>query len=145
TGGTVTKTGLDHCSGVALDANDNLYVGDEFNNRVMLFLAPLSNTKEATRVFGQPDFTSNTPNNPAVGGLSAKSINFSGSSATVAVDPVTGNMYVADALNNRVLEFVDPLNDSTADRVFGHLGDFTVGTVNNGGAAPTADTLDDVG
>src|SRR5262245_3259635 len=42
-GGNLTQTGLDHCSGAALDAAGNLYVGDEFNNRVMLFLAPLSN------------------------------------------------------------------------------------------------------
>ena len=62
-GANLTQTGLDHCSGVALDAAGNLYVGDEFNNRVTLYLAPLTNGKAATRVFGQPNFTSNTANN----------------------------------------------------------------------------------
>jgi uncharacterized repeat protein (TIGR01451 family) len=137
-GGNLTQTGLDHCSGVALDAAGNLYVGDEFNNRVMLFLAPLSSGKAAARVFGQPDFASNTANN---GGISASTINYSGSSATVAVDPVTGNLYVADALNNRVLEYADPQTDSTASRVFGQAN-FTTATPNTGGRS--ASTLQDV-
>lgn len=136
-GGNVTQTGLDHCSGVALDAAGNLYVGDEFNNRVMLFLAPASNGKAATRVFGQPDFTSNTANN---GGISASTLNYSGASATVAVDAVTGNLYVADALNNRVLEYTSPQTSSAAGRVFGQPN-FTTATANPGGRG--ANTLED--
>lgn len=146
-GPNLTQTGLDHCSGAAVDADGNLYVGDEFNNRVMLFPAPLTNGKAASRVFGQPDFVSNLANN---GGLSATSINWSGASATVAIDPVTGNLYVSDALNNRVLEFTDPQNDSTADRVFGQP-DFATGTANTGGLSasslkdPAGVALDDMG
>ncbi|MBL8880312.1 MAG: NHL repeat-containing protein, partial [Phycisphaerales bacterium] len=128
-GGNLTQSGLDHCSGAALDAADNLWVGDEFNNRAMLFLAPLANGKTADRVIGQPDFASNTANN---GGIGAGTINYSGSSATVAVDPVSGNLYVSDALNNRVLEFANPLTNSVAARVFGQP-DFTTATANTGG------------
>lgn len=128
-GANLTQAGLDHCSGVALDSAGNLYVGDEFNNRIMLFLAPLSNGKAAARVFGQPNFTSNTANN---GGIGPATLNYSGSSATVAVDPVTGNLYVCDALNNRMLEYVDPQADSVADRVFGQAN-FTTSTGNTGG------------
>ena len=136
-GGNLTQAGLDHCSGVALDPARNLYVGDEFNNRVMLFLAPLSNGKAAAGVFGQLNFASNTANN---GGISASTINYSGSSATVAVDPVTGNLYVADALNNRVLEYANPQTNSSASRVFGQP-DFTTATANTGGRG--ASTLQD--
>ena len=136
-GANLNQTGLDHCSGVALDAAGNLYVGDEFNNRVMLFLAPLSNGKAAARVFGQPDFASNTGNN---GGLSASTLRYSGSTATLAIDPVSGSLFVSDALNHRILEYVDPLNDSVADRVFGQL-DFASGASNTGGR--TANTLND--
>ena len=133
-GANLTQTGLDHCSGVALDASDNLVVGDEFNNRVLLYPAPLSNGLAASRVFGQPDFTSNTANN---GGLSAASIKFSGSSAAVAVDPVDGTLYVSDALNNRVLEYTDPQTSSIATRVFGQP-DFATGTPNTGGVSASS-------
>lgn len=136
-GGNLTQTGLDHCSGVATDAAGNLWVGDEFNNRAVLFLAPLASGAAAARVIGQPDFTSNTANN---GGISATTLNYSGSSATLAVDPVTGRLYIADALNNRVLEYIDPGTDSTADRVFGQP-DFTTATANTGGRS--AGTLQD--
>ncbi|MCC6360113.1 MAG: DUF11 domain-containing protein [Phycisphaerales bacterium] len=136
-GGNLTQTGLDHCSGVATDAAGNLWVGDEFNNRAVLFLAPLASGAAAARIIGQPDFTSSTANN---GGISAATLNYSGSSATVAVDPVTGRLYIADALNNRVLEYVDPGTDSTADRVFGQAN-FTTATANTGGRS--AGTLQD--
>lgn len=136
-GGNLTQTGLDHCSGVAVDAAGNLWVGDEFNNRAVLFLAPLANGAAAARVVGQPDFASSTANN---GGISATTLNYSGSSATLAVDPVTGRLYIADALNNRVLEYTDPRTDSTADRVFGQAN-FTTATANTGGRS--AATLQD--
>lgn len=136
-GANLTQTGLDHCSGVALDTSGNLYVGDEFNNRVMLFLAPLSNGKSAARVFGQPDFASNTANN---GGVSAGTINYSGSSASLAIDFVTGSLFVADALNNRVLEYANPQTSSVATRVFGQ-SDFAAATPNTGGRG--ANTLQD--
>lgn len=138
-GANLTQTGLDHCSGVALDAAGNLYVGDEFNNRVMLFLAPLATAKPAARVFGQPNFTSNTANN---GGISASSIHYAGASAALAVDPVSGNLYVGDAANNRVLEYSDPQNNSVASRVFGQAN-FTTSTANTGGRS--ASTLQDPG
>src|SRR6185436_16440474 len=60
----------------------------------------------------------------------------------VTVDPATGNLFIADALNNRILEYSDPQNDSTADRVFGQFGALTTGTVNLGGVSP--DSLSDV-
>ncbi|RIK69882.1 MAG: hypothetical protein DCC66_07455 [Planctomycetota bacterium] len=61
---------------------------------------------------------------------------------SVAVDPVSGNLYVADSINDRILEFTDPANDSTADRVFGQA-DFSGNTNNPGGVS--ASTLFDVG
>src|SRR5262249_4380080 len=82
-------------------------------------------------------FTSNTANN---GGISASSINYSGSSATVAIDPVSGNLYVSDALNNRVLEFANPQTNSVAGRVFGQP-DFATSTADTGGRS--AKTLHD--
>ncbi len=136
-GANLTQSGLDHCSGVALDTAGNLYVGDEFNNRVMLFLAPLSNGQAAARVFGQPDFASNTANN---GGIGASTLKFAGASATVAVDSLSGKLYVSDALNNRVLEYSDPQTSSVAGGVFGQP-DFATSTPNTGGLS--ANSLQD--
>ena len=43
--------------GVAIDASGNLFVADSGNNRVIEIDAPLEGTQNATRVFGQADFT----------------------------------------------------------------------------------------
>jgi hypothetical protein len=65
---------------------------------------------------------------------------------------VTGNVYIADASNNRVVEYNSPLTtDTVADRVFGQGGSFTSDTCNLGGisasslCAPQATTLDAAG
>ncbi len=63
----------------------------------------------ADRLFGQPDFISNTANN---GGVSASSLN---DPAGLTIDTV-GNMYVADLYNHRVLEY-----DALLIRVFAPL------------------------
>ena len=128
---------INRASGCGLDAAGNLYVCDEFNNRVLLYLAPLQNGQVAARVYGQPSFTTSTSNN---GGVSATSMNVP---VSVCVDPVSGNMYVADSVNMRILEFTNPQTDSTADRVFGQQGDFTTNTLNKGGIS--ADSINDVG
>lgn len=134
---TPKQNSLSNPIGVGLDASGNLYVADESNNRVLRFEAPLTTNMNASRVFGQPDFTSNTANDPTI---SADTMN---GPVYTAVDPVSGNLYVADAINNRILEFADPQNDSTADRVFGQGDDFTTDEINKGGVS--ADSLNDVG
>jgi uncharacterized protein (TIGR03382 family) len=127
---------LDHCIACFIDANGNLYVADEFNNRVMLFLAPLSDNMNATRAYGQLNFTTIGANQ---GGISANSLN---GPVGVSIDPISGNLYVADGPNMRILEYSTPLTNSTATRVFGQGGDFTTNTVNKGGVS--ADSIDDV-
>lgn len=128
---------INRASGCTLDAAGNLYVCDEFNHRVLLYLAPLANNQAAARVFGQPDFVSQGPNNPA------RSANSLSTPVSVAIDPVTDNLFIADSVNMRILEFTNPQTDSTADRVYGQNGDFTTGVTNNGGI--TANAINDVG
>jgi len=114
--------------GLAIDPQGNLYVADSDNNRVLGYDLPLSGDLSADRVFGQPDFSSNTANN---GGLSASSLNFPGG---IALDPA-GNLFVTDSNNHRVLAYEAPLTgDRTADRVFGQPG-FTTGAPNFGGVS----------
>ncbi len=115
--------------GVALDSGGNLYVADYNNNRVLFYP---SGSATATRVYGQfGSFTTNTGDN---GGISANSIY---GPFGVALDS-SGNLYVADTLNNRVLFY--PSGSTTATRVYGQFGNFTTNTPNNGGIS--ANSLD---
>ena len=104
------------------DSNGNLYAADSGNSRI-LFFPPGSTT--ATQVYGQlGSFTSSTQNN---GGISANSLMVP---YDLALDS-SGNLYLADSYNNRVLFY--PSGSTTATRVYGQLGSYTTNTMNKGG------------
>ena len=90
-----------------------VYIADTFYNRVM-FYSGTSTT--VSRVYGQGgSYTSSAANN---GGVSASSLSYP---TSVAVNSA-GNVYITDALNNRVLFYVG--TSTTASAVFGQA-DFT--------------------
>jgi len=135
--GGLSASSLFGATDVAVDAAGNAYVADARNNRVLIYLDPKNTDTVADIVLGQPDFVSNTCNN---GGASASTLC---ASRGVALD-AAGNLYVVDVLNNRVLVFLDPLNDTVADEVIGQP-DFTSVSANNGGvSANTLSTPSDV-
>ena len=130
---------------VAVDPAGNLYVADTCNNRVVEYSAPFNSGQiagqTANLVIGQSSATANVCSNgsngyppPSAGGLCAP--------AGVAIDG-SGNVYVADTLNSRVLEYNNPLappgsggsGDTSADLVFGQNGIFTADGCNAGTAA----------
>jgi hypothetical protein len=128
--GGVSANSLCVPGGVAVDAAGNLYIDDVNNSRVLEYNTPLTTDTTADKVFGQGgNFTSqNGCSNP----VSADSLC---SPFGVALD-ATGNLYVADSFNSRVLEYNTPLTtDTTADKVFGQSGSFTTQTCNNGGVS----------
>ena len=94
--------------GCAFDPSGNLWVADGGNHRVLEFVAPFQNGMAASLVLGQLNFTANTSNEG--GAVSAKSLNlpyaptFDGS----------GNLWVADTQNNRVLGFTPPFATNMA-------------------------------
>lgn len=83
--------------GVAVDANGDLWVGERAWNRVTKFpnAASLPNGSAATVVIGQANFASSFP------GTSPTKLDRPNN---VAID-ASGNLWVADELNDRVLKF----------------------------------------
>ena len=117
----VSATTLAQPYGLALDSGGDLYVTDYLNNRVLFYSA---GSTTATQVYGQSgSFSGNTANN---GGLNANSLN---QPTGVAVDS-SGDLYVADIYNNRVLFY--PYGSTIATQVYGQPG-FTTNDANNGG------------
>ena len=98
--------------GLAVDASGRLFVADAGNCRVLAYDDPFATDRVADAVFGQSSFTTSTCKGGGGTGLYRP--------ADVDVDPA-GNVFVADMLNCRVLEYDVPFagGDSAADRVFG--------------------------
>jgi hypothetical protein len=127
--------------GIAVDSAGNLYVADTIDNRVLEFSQPflsgITHGQRAATVFGQHgSLVSNVCN---AGGVDANSLC---DPRAVALD-LTGNLYVADSGNSRVLEYNTPLDavsgepgagNATADNVFGQNNSFTTRTCNDGTA-----------
>jgi sugar lactone lactonase YvrE len=138
---------------VATDGSGNLYVADTGNNRVLEYTNPFASCTSpcvgppAHLVFGQEgDFTTAKCN----GASHAVSGDTLCDPEGVALDP-SGNVYIVDTDNSRVLEYDNPLNatsgdpgsgDTTADTVFGQGGDFTASDCDGPDEVTvTADTL----
>ena len=129
---SVTLATLCSPGGLTLDSSGRLYVADAGNNRVVEFGAPLT-SKVGLLVFGQATSSGNTCNSS---GPSAATLC---DPQGVAIDP-DGILYIADTLNNRVLEFDTPLTSQSANRVFGQAGAFNAIKC-NAGAMTSASVL----
>lgn len=114
------NVGLSGPSGVAVDTVRHLaYVADSGNNRVLVYQLQNDNTfgdYAADFVAGQADFNSTRVNR----GLASPQANSLRQPTRLAVDASTGDLYVSDTGNNRVLIFTAiTLNDPSAVRVIG--------------------------
>jgi uncharacterized protein (TIGR03437 family) len=122
--------------GIALDLSaspPHLYVADTGNNRVLGFANTTSfrNGQKADIVIGQADFATTFPSGPESGRQTGMT-----EPVGLAVD-ASGNLYVVDAGNNRVLRFPQPFTQTSIlpDMVIGQK-DFTTATPNLGGIGP---------
>ncbi len=117
--------------GVAIDASGDLIVADSGNNRVIEIDAPLGGTQDATRVFGQgADFTASGCNRHAMAPGASTLCGPLG----LTIDAI-GNLWVADANNDRVIEYAAPFGSDTAAAMVlgqGDSGNFTTAGCDNG-------------
>ncbi|MBI5624054.1 MAG: hypothetical protein HY924_09765 [Elusimicrobia bacterium] len=112
-GGAAAANTLSYPNGVAVDAAGAVWVADSGNNRVLRYAAPAGNGPSANLVLGQAAFNANGFN------TSAATMDYP---TAVAVD-AAGNVWVADAGNNRVLKFnTPPTNGASAGLVLGQAG-----------------------
>jgi hypothetical protein len=113
------------------DPSGNLWVADYNNSRVLEYKPPFSTGMAASLVLGQGNFTNNSEAVGATGMDGPWAVAFDAS----------GNLWMADYDNNRVLEFVPPFtNDMAATLVLGQP-DFVHNSSNDGFTTPTAATL----
>lgn len=124
----VTASTASFSPGIDVDNDNNVWVTDIYNNRILKFLPPFSNGMNANMVIGQPDFISREPN--ITGGPVPKQ-NSLDSPAGLDMDKY-GNLWVADEDNQRVLRFDPPFSDfMNASLVLGAT-DFTARNINYG-------------
>jgi len=81
--------------GIAFTVEGHLVVSDPTHNRVLLFARPFSNGMQATKVFGQPSFTTSS---------SGAGLNQLNSPRHIAVD-ADDRLYVCDSGNGRVVVY----------------------------------------
>ena len=143
-----SATSLCNPAAVALDGAGNIYIADSGNNRVLEFAKagnpPVASDALANRSYGQgavSDF-SDTQCADGVGQDPSPSNHGMCNPGGVALD-MSGDLFIADSSNNRVLEIDAPLEGTQdATRVFGQAGNFTASGCNQGSpSAPSASTL----
>lgn len=120
-------------SGVTVNNSGRLYASDLSNNRVLWWdnAKGKANGANADGVLAQPDFTS--------GGAGLSRFEFN-NPRMVSVTSDNQFLSVSDAVNNRILIYLEPGNEIgevNADFVFGQPN-FTTGIANNGGLSASS-------
>jgi uncharacterized protein (TIGR03437 family) len=146
----VQGVSLSFPTGIALDSRGgqlHIYIADSGNSRVLAWhdVASYQIGQAPDIVLGQPAPYYSNPLGTGTKGLNHP--------AGLAVDSTTGNLYVADTSDNRVLRFPSPFANSGSvqpDAVYGQP-DFTTFTANSSGVSasslngPTATAFDSAG
>ena len=132
TGGRTAST-LNQPHGMTFDAQGRFYLADQANNRILIYDDPAANDTAADTVLGQVVFTT------ADTGTTSNNL----ISPTDVKVTTTGQIFVVDSGNNRIVVFHDQL-DTFADTVLGQP-DFvrnSAGVNANAFSSPIAITLD---
>jgi sugar lactone lactonase YvrE len=118
TNASVGATRLSAPEGIAIDSSGNLWVADTANSRVLEFKAPFSIGEPASLVIGEPNFT--TIGTQACPGGSGTILPSCLSAPSGVAFDSSGNLWVADGGDSRLLEFKPPFtNDENASLALG--------------------------
>jgi sugar lactone lactonase YvrE len=132
----LSQNGLSDPLGIAVDSAGDVFVADSSNTRILEFQPPFSNGMNAAVVIGQPNFTTANPIT-SQSGLNEP--------VSIFID-ASGNLWVADDRNQRVLEFQPPFtNGMNAKLVLGQLDFVTANApapAQNSLAGPEGVTVD---
>ena len=113
----ISATSLDFASGLATDKDGGLYIADKGNNRVLYYP---SGSTTATRVYGQPTFSSNKLtflDDPSLPTPTPSERHSQGLAHPGAVAVTSdGGVYVSDLSNQRILYY--PPGSTRATRFF---------------------------
>lgn len=99
-----TRNGVWEPEGLAFDQSGDLWVADSTNNRVLEFIPPFRTGMNASLVLGQPGFVTR--------GTGTSNTSFT--HPTGLAFGVSGDLFVADDINNRVLVFTPPFTSGMA-------------------------------
>jgi len=100
TANNATASSLYHPFRLTFDSQGDLWIADEYNDRVLEFKAPFTDGMSASMVVGQTNFTSNAPHITQWGTSQDAGVSFDSH----------GDLWVADWSNNRILEFSPPFS-----------------------------------
>jgi len=134
--------------GIAADNSSNppiLYVADTANNRILAWRNPTGAAKGAPAdlVIGQRDFITSLPQGPEAPNSELRLLGGFTSPTGLAVDR-SGNLYVADSGNNRILRYPRPFDQTSeilqTDLVIGQRT-VTSGRRANQGSGPGPETI----
>jgi sugar lactone lactonase YvrE len=114
-----SQTQTCNTEGVTFDALGNLWLTDRRANRVLEFAPPFSTGMQAAVVIGQNDFVSAASQTSQSGFNSPNGITF-----------LNGNLWVADTLNHRTLEFEPPFTNAMSASVVLGQPDFSTRSCN---------------
>jgi sugar lactone lactonase YvrE len=133
-GGPVGANTMSGPTGSAVDTAGNLFVADSGNCRVLRLPTPFSNGMSATLVLGKAALT-----DTCVPGVAATATSL-GSVGGLAFDS-SGNLWVADNGNSRVLKYTPPFSNGMAATLAIGQASLSVSTGCNQAGAPAATTL----
>ena len=122
---TVIAATMIGCGSSKSTATKYIAVADSDNSRILLYSVPITTGQAANFVLGQPDFTSSGTATSATG------LNF----PVKATADSSGNLWVAECDNNRVVEYKTPFSNGMSATTV--LGEPDMNTSTGGTSATT--------